>query len=349
MVSVKPHRYRVFGLCLETDYRFRTPMTAAPPEDDTQLLFTCLLVLHSRRLSAAECLYLSPSKNLYGESAVQIYATQSCFIMRFPRVADFVLNPGEITCELFDPECDYLVEVCLLGHVLAYYLELIGVAAMHAGAVAVGERAVLFVANRTGGKSTLVASMVAAGCPLLADDIAALEVQNDVVVCRHGFPQLKLTPEQAIRFAGHSDGFPLVHPAFSKLNVPAEKVGAVSTVSLPLTCVYLLQRSDRSAEIQITPVSAGEALIQLIRHAFLAEALGGHGSWSGFAGDEIGDNGVNGGGLSASRFYHLAEIAQGVSVKRLRYPSGYDQLPQVHAAIFADLDESGRVGYQHYA
>lgn len=182
MVNATPYRYRVFGLCLETAYPFRTPMTTASPEAESELLFDCQIVCDSRDLSASYCLYRSSGKNVHGESAVQLYVTTTSYIMRFPRVADFVLRPGIITCELCDPECDYLVEVCLLGHVMAYYLELTGVAALHAGAVAVSvgttEGAVVFVAERTGGKSTLVASLVDAGFPLLADDIAALEVHR---------------------------------------------------------------------------------------------------------------------------------------------------------------------------
>ncbi|MFC3285476.1 hypothetical protein [Litchfieldella rifensis] len=339
---MKQHRYRIYGLCLETDYRFRSPMTPAPLEEETELRFSCVLATHGRSLSADDCLYLSPEKNRYGESVVQLYAMSSGYLMRFPRVADFLINPGEITCQLYDLRLDYMVEICLLGHVLSYYLELSGIAAIHAGAVAIDNRAVLFAADRTGGKSTLVASMVEAGFPLLADDIAALEERSGTVACRHGFPQLKLTPEQALRFAGHADGFPLVHPAFSKLSVPAQQVGQVATVALPVARIYLLERRvrdavvDHEAGVRLAPVAAGEALIQLVRHAFLAEVLDGHGSNNGFyRGD---DNGAEVGGLRASRFHRLAKITQNVPVKRLRYSSGYELLPQVHAAILTDLN-----------
>ncbi|EPC04242.1 hypothetical protein L861_02695 [Litchfieldella anticariensis FP35 = DSM 16096] len=319
-------------------------MTVAPPETKAELLFFCVPVTHGCHLPADDCFYLSPDKNSRGESLVQLYATPSGYIMRFPHVADFLLSPGEIVCQLCDPKFDYMVEICLLGHVLSYYLELSGVAAIHAGAVAVDERAVLFAADRTGGKSTLVASMVKAGFPLLADDIAALEERSGMVACRHGFPQLKLTSEQALRFAGHADGFPLVHPAFDKLSVPAQQVGKVAVAALPVARVYLLERHafdtrvDHDVEVQIESVAAGEVLIQLVRYAFLAEVLEGHGGHGCFFRGDGNDHSAETGGLRASRFHRLARITRGVAVKRLRYPSGYDLLPQVHAAVLADLN-----------
>jgi hypothetical protein len=331
------YRYVLFGFCLESDYAFRTPMTAAPLGAVPDLRFQLVNVAAAHAFEAEQRLFQSSDKNRFGESSVEAYATSAGFVMRFPRVADFWLAPGEIRCELVNPAYDFMVEICLLGHVMAYYLELTDRAALHAGAVVVNDRAVLFAADRTGGKSTLVASLVEAGFPLLADDISALIEQNGRVHCQHGFPQMKLTPEQARRFVGEVEGFPLVHPAFTKLSVPAERVGKVVSSSLPVACVYLLARRPEHApgegEITIDTVVAGEAMIQLVRHAFLAHLFDSHSDCP-LLGKQ---DGANGSRLHASRFQLHARIAQSVPVKRLCYPSGYEHLPSVHRAIAADL------------
>ncbi|MGL6214466.1 MAG: hypothetical protein ACRC19_11425, partial [Billgrantia desiderata] len=155
---------------------------------------------------------MSPTKNRFGEPDLEIYAVAGGSLMRFPRVADFLVAPGRIDCRLQDGEVGFMVDLYLLGDVLSYYLEMTGVSALHAGAVAHEGQAVLFAADRTGGKSTLVTYLVAAGFHLLADDISALEPSDAWVTCRHAFPQLKLTPEQAQRFLGSADGFEPVHP-----------------------------------------------------------------------------------------------------------------------------------------
>lgn len=330
---MRTYRYRLFGLCVESDHRLQAPMTLAPPEATPELHFRC--ALGTQPPAPPDLLYASPEHNRLGESVVQLYATPHGVLMRFPRVADFRLSPGEIDCRLADPDLAFMIDICLLGHVMAYYLELSGVAALHAGAVAWGGQAVLFAADRTGGKSTLVASAVAAGLALLADDIAALELRGGAVWCRPGFPQMKLTPEQAQRFAGGAEGFGLVHPSFAKLNVPAERVGSLATAPLPLARIYLVERRAEAApdaSVSIEPVAPGEALIQLVRHSFLAELLDGHAAHPGFAGMDS---------LHTQRFHRLAALARAVAVRRLCYPSGYQHLPAVHAAVRADLAAPG--------
>ncbi|MCE9683107.1 hypothetical protein [Halomonas alkalisoli] len=334
-----PYRHVLFGFCLETDYRFRTPMTAASPGRAHDLRFQLVQVAEPQTFEPDACLFQSAGKNRFGESSVQGYASPTGMVMRFPRVADFWLSPGNIRCELHDPALEFMVEICLLGHVMAYYLELSGLAALHAGAVVHGEKAVLFAADRTGGKSTMVASMVEGGFPLLADDISALTAHDGTVYCRHGFPQMKLTPEQTARFVGEFGDFPLVHPSFAKLSVPASRVGEVVSATLPVACIYLLKRclpgkqAGGADRVRIEPVAAGEAMIQLVRHAFLVHLLDAHADCRllGQARSSAES------GLHASRFHLLARIAQSVSVKRLCYPSGYEHLPAVHRAIEADL------------
>ncbi len=337
-----PYRYVLFGFCLETEYRFRTPMTMAPPGSPVDVRFHLVQLPQVQAFDAAACLFKSAAENHHGESSVQGYVTSTGVAMRFPRVADFRLSPGEIRCELRDPELAFMVEICLLGHVMAYYLELCGMAALHAGAVVQGDKAVLFAADRTGGKSTMVTSLVEAGFPLLADDISALVWEDGSVQCRHGFPQMKLTPEQVARFVSEGEDFPLVHPSFAKLSVPADRVGPIVSTPLPVACIYLLQRyvpgqqAGEGARVRIEPVPAGEAMIQLIRHAFLANLLGNHAACPLLTPPPAGVEND----LTSSRFQHLARIARSVAVKRLCYPSGYEHLPAVHRAIAADLAAS---------
>lgn len=341
------YRYWIYGLCLETAYRFRTPLTVAPATATCDLRFLCVpgdlggSDSDTAVPPSADALYLSQERNWCGEHVLEIYATADGRLMRFPGVADFLVSPGRIVCRLHNAELGFMVDLCLLGHVMSYYLEMTGVSALHAGAVVHDGQAVLFAADRQGGKSTLVTSLVAAGFPLLADDIAALEPSAEKVFCRHAFPQLKLTPQQALRFVGSAEGFELVHPDFPKLSVPADRVGSIATQALQVARIYLLERrapDDADVAIRMEALGPGEALIQLVRHSFLAEALGEHGTV-----------GARGGELETAvrvRFQRLAAIARNMVVKRLCYPSGYHHLPEVHRAVLADLGEAQGVERQ---
>ncbi|MGR2737544.1 hypothetical protein ACUY1T_03730 [Billgrantia sp. Q4P2] len=327
------YRYRVFGLCMETTHRFRFPLSVAPATAESDLTFHCELERAWPTPSSRDALYLSPARNRFGEPDLEIYAVAGGSLMRFPRVAEFLVAPGRIDCRLQDGGAGFMVDLYLLGDVLSYYLEMTGVSALHAGAVAHDGQAMLFAADRTGGKSTLVASLVAAGFHLLADDIAALEPDDARVTCRHAFPQLKLTPEQAQRFVGTAEGFEPVHPSFPKLSVPAERVGGIAWESLPVARIYLLERrvvTGGDTAIRLEPLGPGEALIQLVRHSFLAEELEGCGTAGRQGGTAQAD-------MTRTRFHRLAAIARAVVVKRLCYPSGYQHLPELHRAVLADL------------
>ncbi len=308
--------YSLFGFNVHTDFRFTIDLPRANGNPD--LTFSCVSQNTPRTLDTGNHVFSSRATNHFGEPEAMLFSNSVADVMRFPRIADFVIRPGSIVCELLDPECAYLVQICLLGHVFGYYLERSGYSSIHGASVAVGESAVLLVGHRRAGKSTMAGSLLNGGLPLLADDISALEVRNTSILCRPAYPQIKLTPGQACLFGLDSANYAKVHPAFEKLNVPMSDLGEFHPTPLPARCVYLIERvPDESTQVEIVPVPPGEALIELLRHTFITDII------------EATD-------LQAPRMKRLAQIAKILPVKRLRYPSGYENLPLVHEAIQAD-------------
>jgi|GEM_PF-1866112 len=339
--------FDVFGLRLVSEYRFRTPLVSCGAQTDGRTTPVVRFSFEQRATpelpTGAVPVYASPDRNSFGESGLQLYAGSAGRIMRFPRVADFVLAPGSIECALCDSRLEYMVEVLLFGHVLAYYLELSGLSAVHAGAVAVDERAVLLLGDRGAGKSTVLASLLQSGDGLLADDIAALEVHRDGVICRWGFPQLRLVPEQLSAFGADARSFNRFHPGFEKRSVPAEQLGAFASQAGPVAAAYVLERlpaGERSEAPReprtprehpvpgIETIAPSEALLQLVRHSFLSSELEKH--------DTPGFDGLD---LRIARFRRLSAIAERVPVFRLRYETGYSLLPSVCSALRASVPQ----------
>src|SRR5690606_6250785 len=139
-------------------------------------------------------------------------------------------------CELLNPEDAYWVEIALLGPVLSFWLELRGIVALHASAVAVGEAGIGFVAGTKAGKTALAASFVEAGARLLSDDILPVHPisPDGRLVARPGYPQLRMWPDQAVRFAGDPKAYPLAHPDFDKRRIPASRIGGFHSGTVPL-------------------------------------------------------------------------------------------------------------------
>lgn len=140
------------------------------------------------------------------------------------------------------------LEEALLGPVLILALALRGTWCLHASAVAVQGRAIVFVSESGRGKSTLaafLASQCEAGWETLADDILPVTLTTAGLDALPRFPQLKAQPGYAI-----CSGQP-------------ERV--------PVALVYVLAPSTtEGATCEIQPLTARGAALALVRHTVAA-------------------------------------------------------------------------------
>jgi hypothetical protein len=318
-ISMRPRR--LFGIDLASDFPFATCLGAGegPPE---MTFAVCLEVPESPVWQQSPPVYVSPLQTESGESASLLYRTPDFEVLRFPELLDFYLWTGRIACHLLEPRYHFLIELRLLGPVLAYWLESRGVPALHASAVAVKGRTAAFLSTHGAGKTGLAAALMQAGCELLTDDLLPIEEQHGTFLGRPGYPQMRMWPDEAFHFLGDCEELPLVHPELSKRRVPVgpDGFGTFHDAPLPLACLYVPERRpDRNASVEIRAVSRLEALIELVRHSFspyLVEAAG----------------------LQPSRFDFFARLVREVPVRRLSYPSGFDRLPEVADAVLRDLE-----------
>ncbi len=95
--------------------------------------------------------------------------------------------------ELTAPPAPDLLEECTLGAPLLVGLALRGCWFLHASAVVVDGRAIVFAGPSGAGKSTLAARLDReAGCRRIADDLLGLRQSDGIVEAWPAFPQLKL-------------------------------------------------------------------------------------------------------------------------------------------------------------
>jgi hypothetical protein len=314
---------RLYGFHLASDFPLAIGCGGGSSGDSPDLTFSV------RRLAPAPPLwqqtppvYSSPWQTENGESASLLYRTPGFEVLRFPGLFDFYLWTDRIVCHLLDPSSRSFVEIRLLGPVFAYWLERRGMPALHASAVGVDRRAAAFLSAHGTGKSGLAAALMRAGASLLTDDVFPLEERNGAFLGRPGYPQMRMWPDEATHFLGGCDGLPLVHPGLSKRRLPVgpDGFGTFCDDPLPLARLYLPDRlPDREAPIEIREISPRDAVIELLRHSFtplLVEAAG----------------------LQTARFDLLSRLVLQVPVSRLRYPSGFDRLPEVAEAVQRDLE-----------
>lgn len=265
----------------------------------------------------------SPELDGVEESLIYVYRQDGYDVLRYTDVADYYLWSNEIVCHLLDPAYEHLVEIRLLGSTFSLWLELQGIPVLHASAVVVEGSAAVFLATSSGGKSSLAASFMQAGSPLLTDDVLPLERRGDTYSGRPGYPQMRMWPDQARHFLGHYEDLEIVHLAYSKRRVPVGEggLGAFHNESVPLACFYLPERRDPAewgTETEITPVPRTEALMSLVGQSFIPHT-------------------VEGLGLQPGRLRFFATLVMQVPVRRIAYPEGYEHLPHVRHHILNDL------------
>lgn len=310
--------YEVYGLTIRSAYPFRNPLCAGTGVPD--LTFSVARdppFPGSGKMT--QPLFRSGPSSRDDEDHTSIYRTDGGYVIHYSGRVDFYLVSDRIIAHLLHESCTFLVEIILLGEVLSLWLELHGIAAVHASAVVLPTGTAAFLSTNKGGKSTLAASLLQAGYPLLTDDILPVEREGGVFYGRPSFPGMRMWPHEACFFLGRYEDLEVVHPAFTKRRVPVGPagIGVFCPERQPVRVLYVPKREEDARDVTIESLSRKDAFIELVRNSFSAvmvEALG----------------------LGPSRMRFFAEMTARVPMRSLVYPSGFDQLPKVMDAIIED-------------
>ncbi len=315
--------YRVYGATLSSEVALRTRLLPGNPPAD--LTFRLLPPDTFAGARSAAPVYSSIFPAADGASRMQLYRQEEGDLLHLRGHAEFLVGRDRIDCRLLDARRAWVAEIGLLGAALSLWLEKGGVVALHGSAVRLVEgETVVFLAASTGGKSTLAACLTAAGDALLSDDLLPIAHADGRLQGRPAYPQLRLQPPLLRHLGLSAADWPRLMPGSPKRCVAVGEAGLGRFVAAPqpLAALYLLAREPGRQAVAIEAVTPRDAVIELLRNSFvprLAEALG----------------------LGPGRLALLAELARRVPVRWLRYPPGFARVPQVRAAIRADLAELG--------
>jgi hypothetical protein len=190
-----------------------------------------------------------------------------------------------------------------------------GLLPLHANAVCVDGVAVLFMGFSGRGKSTTAAALCARGHPLIADDIAPVQLTPDGPVILPGWSHMRLLPQSLAILGAPEPTGPTIHPRTDKHAWHAEHF---ADGPVPLGRIYLITDGDR---IEIEPLPRNEAFGQLVAGTYpvparLMEAEGG----------------------TAAHFRRCVAVAARATVARLKRPRDLDLLPDLCRAIEEDVE-----------
>lgn len=315
--------YRAFGLTLGSSVQLAYPnsTSAADPEifftisEDQPVTFD---------LATVPPLYISRIKTRDSYPVYRYLRVPGWDVVSFTETGDFYISSQNIVFHSREMlPWNNLQESYLFSIVLPLWLELNTLVTLHASAVIVADRAVVFLAHKGGGKSTLAAAFLKRGFPLLTDDVLPVRLKDRQFEALPGYASLRMWPEEARVFWGREDMFERVHPDASKRRIPIgyNNVGLFFDRPARLGRFYIIDRRplhESNISVMINSLSLQQSFVNLLRFSYaplLTQAAG----------------------LAGDKFNLLAALTNQVSVCSLTYASGISSLDRLIDLIEEDI------------
>lgn len=203
----------------------------------------------------------------------------------------------------------------LLGPVLGFLLRLRGTTCLHASAVMIDGRAVVFAGGAGAGKSSTAAEFARAGYTVVADDVVPLEELDDRFRVHPAYPRLRLWSDTAAALFGDAEALPRITPGWDKrfLDLRAAAFG-FQEGPVELASVYLLEEGE---SVAIQPMALRDALIALVGQTYACKLL-----------DPT---------MRSDEFDVLARLVEHVPVRRLVRSSRFDDVAALRLAVLRDV------------
>ncbi|HEX6374808.1 MAG TPA: hypothetical protein VFZ91_03715 [Allosphingosinicella sp.] len=239
----RPHRYRLFGLAVESDLPL--PELVADPDEGPADVFVRLRPIAG-----------------YAETAAGLRIEGEDALLTIPGIGRFLARGGrEMVVEPAAQVSPRNLRLYLLGSGFGAILHQRGLLPLHANAVVVDGRAIGFMGHPGAGKSTLAAWFHDRGFEVLADDVCVVTVGADGRPLAHpGIPRLRLWRE-ALEASGRTpSSYERSFDDMDKYTVPTDLERALPAV--PLSHLYLLEKAEEAPSVaRLEGAAAVEAMV----------------------------------------------------------------------------------------
>jgi hypothetical protein len=315
--------FRAYGVTIATDVALRLPTVAEGGAPHLRF------VAHSDRAvpdPAAACRLRSVPVAVpgLGHRPLTMYVADGVHLVHVEEVAHLTIRADCIECRVLSSHFDDALDLIFQAWALPMWLECHGRPVLHGAVIETAEGAAAFVADSGTGKSTLVASLAAAGFAVVADDLVVPIIGPEGIRVLPGSSEVRLHPDAVPElFGAGTVRVREIHHLVDKHAVSS--LTAPSPDGCTLAAIFVLKRRviGPPALPVVHPLEGRQAIGALIRATYAPRF-------------------VRAAGLESSRLRVLTRVAAGAPVARLEYDTGLEHLPAVHAAIGEALAGSSR-------
>jgi len=266
-----------------------------------------------------------------GEPALQIWDVQDgrFLLVRYSDEVEFWLDRGFRTLWAHWPGNSSLENALsyLLGPIMGLLLRLRGAVCLHASAVSIGDRAIVFVGSEGAGKSTTAAAFAQQGFPVLSDDIVALAEHEQQFHVLPAYRRINLWPDSVKLLYGSPEALPQITPGWDKrcLKLGEEGETRFEERALRIGAIYVLGESASSAAETVESISQKTAMMTLVTNTYATNFLDSK--------------------QRAEEFAVLSRLVTAVLVRKINVKRGalrVDELCKVIKRDFSSLNQSGK-------
>jgi hypothetical protein len=245
-------------------------------------------------------------------------------ILSFKDVVDYYLSQSSVEFHLRDHRFEHFIETAFLATVMPFWLERSGRPVLHASAVATERGAIAFLGSGDQGKSSIAATLMQLGCALVTDDALSVAFELGSFTAIPSYPGMRMWPDTANFFLGHSESLPMAYPGVDKrqVKVGTGGFGSFTTRRHELRMIYLLDKATDAPptdNVIIQDIAVSDSLIELIRLSKLPFT-------------------VDSAGLQPQRLAFFSKMVRAVPMHRLILPRRYDLLQRAAKTILIDSE-----------
>jgi len=272
-----------------------------------------------RGFSSEPPFFTSTMKTAAGEPALRIWRAEGSghLLVRYTEGVEFLVDRSGESVWVNWSEVSTFEDAAsfFLGPVMGLLLRFRGITCIHASAIELGGRAVLFAGEEGAGKSTTAAALSRRAHRVISDDIAALDESSEGLQVIPAFPYLSLWPDSVAVVYGERKKLPEFSRNFEKRRLELAREGlGFQSAKLPLGAVFFLEgvESTTGAPL-IEPLDAKESLVSLIVHSYANSLIGAE--------------------MRAREFRTLGRLIASVPIRRLRRAPERGGLERICQAI----------------
>lgn len=272
--------YKAYGMVLRSNRPIPHLMAVCSSNTSPDIeIKLASLPIYDSAIRARRLRYASPYLSEAGEPALQVWELEKpeLWHMRYNDGVEFWLD-RELKTVWADWPKSCSLEIALtylVGPILGLLLRLRGAVCLHASAVSIRDRAIIFVGSEGAGKSTTAAAFAQLGFSVLSDDIVALVEREEQFHALPAYTRLNLWPDSVKLLYGSPDALPQIMPDWSKRCLKLGESGEArfEERTLPIGAVYVLADSRANLAESVEFISQKTAMMTLVTNTYATNFL----------------------------------------------------------------------------